>query len=298
MGNQKYWLNGDLKPAFDYSKLIIDHHAKSFSFASRFLPEDRKWGTYAVYNFCRFADNIIDNPRHRTRKELIDELDSLRIELSLAYKYGESEHPALKAFIQAANIFSIPKIYAEELLTGVEIDLTIKRYESFDKLYLFCYRVASTVGLMMTYVLGFEGGKNTLEYAEKLGIAMQLTNILRDVAEDVQLGRVYLPQEDIEKWGVRVDDILEKKFSVELKNFLEFEVNRALQYYNDSQPGIDYLDKNSRFAIRTASKIYGEILQKIVQNNYNPFLGRVYVPKSHKIKILISELFNKYISIS
>jgi phytoene synthase len=295
METSKYWEFGDLKPAFEYSKLIIEYHAKSFSFASKFLPEYRLWGTYAVYNFCRFADNIIDNPRKRTRKELIDELDNFRIELDLAYKYYESEHPSLKAFIATAKEFNIPKVYADELLNGVEMDLIVNRYDTFEQLYLFCYRVASTVGLMMTYVLGFEGGQKTLDYAEKLGVAMQLTNILRDVADDVKLGRIYIPKQDLDKFGVRIDDILNNEFKSELISLMEFQVKRALVYYNESQTGIDFLHKDSRFAIRTASRIYGEILQKIKSNNYNPFLGRVYVPKKQKIQILLSELSLKLV---
>ena len=291
-----YWESGDLFPAFQYSQSIIEHHAKSFSFASKFLPDYRRWGTFAVYNFCRYADNIIDNPRNRTNTELITELNELRRELDAAYKYGESEHPALKAFIATSVNFDIPKVYADDLLNGVEMDLTISRYNTFDELYVFCYRVASTVGLMTTYVLGFEGGQKTLDYAENLGIAMQLTNILRDIADDFKLGRIYIPQEDIENFNVNIEDIRNHIFTPELRNMMVFQVDRALNYYNNSQPGIKLLEKDSRFAIQSASKIYGEILKKIVENDYNPFLGRVFVPHSRKIQILFSEIIGRFLN--
>ena len=291
-----YWESGDLFPAFQYSQSIIEHHAKSFSFASKFLPDYRRWGTFAVYNFCRYADNIIDNPRNRTKTELITELNELRRELDAAYKYGESEHPALKAFIATSVNFDIPKVYADDLLNGVEMDLTISRYNTFDELYVFCYRVASTVGLMMTYVLGFEGGQKTLDYAENLGIAMQLTNILRDIADDFKLGRIYIPQEDIKNFNVNIEDIRNHIFTPELRNMMVFQVDRALNYYNNSQPGIKLLEKDSRFAIQSASKIYGEILKKIVENDYNPFLGRVFVPHSRKIQILFSEIIGRFLN--
>ncbi|MBX3043958.1 MAG: phytoene/squalene synthase family protein [Candidatus Kapabacteria bacterium] len=290
-----FWESGDLLPAFRYSQSIIEHHAKSFSFASKFLPEPKRWGTYAVYNFCRYADNIIDNPRKRSNDELITELNELRRELDTAYKYRESEHPALKAFIATAKVFGIPKSYADDLLNGVEMDLTISEYQTFDELYVFCYRVASTVGLMMTYVLGFEGGQTTLNYAEKLGIAMQLTNILRDVADDTKLGRLYLPKADLIKFGVDTQSIINEDFTPELKIMMKFQVDRALKYYNESQIGISMLDKESRFAIQSASKIYGEILNKIIQNDYNPFLGRVYVTHNRKIQILFSELIGRFV---
>lgn len=291
-----YWDSGDLFPAFQYSQSIIEHHAKSFSFASKFLPDYRRWGTFAVYNFCRYADNIIDNPRNRTNTELITELNELRRELDAAYKYGESEHPALKAFIATSVNFDIPKVYADDLLNGVEMDLTISRYNTFDELYVFCYRVASTVGLMMTYVLGFEGGQKTLDYAENLGIAMQLTNILRDIADDFKLGRIYIPQEDIKNFNVNIEDIRNHIFTPELRTMMVFQVDRALNYYNNSQPGIKLLEKDSRFAIQSASKIYGEILKKIVENDYNPFLGRVFVPHSRKIQILFSEIIGRFLN--
>jgi phytoene synthase len=293
--NNNYWDKSDLLPAFQYSKSIIEHHAKSFSFAAKFLPDYRRWGTYAVYCFCRFADNIIDNPRNRTKNELITELNELRRELDAAYKYSESEHPALKAFIATAKEFDIPKEYADELLNGVEMDLSYVSYNTFDELYLFCYRVASTVGLMMTYVLGYSGGQQTLVYAEKLGIAMQLTNLLRDISDDYKIGRIYLPKDDLRKFSVKIEDISAGNFTKEFRDLMKFQVERAYMYYNESQPGINSLNKESRFAIQAASKIYGEILNKIIENDYNPFIGRVFVTHNKKIQILFSELIGNFI---
>lgn len=223
-------------------------------------------------------------------------MSTFRQELNNAYKYGESEHPALKAFIAVANEFDIPKDFSEELLNGVEMDLSISSYNDFDSLYLFCYRVASTVGIMMTYVLGFHGGKTTLEYAEKLGIAMQLTNILRDVGEDAKLGRIYIPMDELDRFNVSVKDISNSVYNSQVRELMKFQVSRALKYYMDAQPGIGMLDKESQFTIKAASKIYGELLQKIEQNNYNPFLGRVYVTHNRKIQILLSEITGRFTS--
>lgn len=290
--NTKYWLEGDNEPAFLYAKSIIDHHAKSFSFASKFIPEQRRWATYATYSFCRYADNIVDNPRDRSKQEIINELNEIRNEIDFAYKYGESEHPVLKSFIIAAKMYDIPKQYTFDLLDGVEMDLTIDRYKTFDELYLFCYRVASVVGLMMTYVLGFKDDK-TLKYAEEMGIAMQLTNILRDIKEDKNMGRIYLPIDEIKQFHLKESDFFSENFNLDFRNFMQFQVDRAKSYYQDSTKGISMLEHESRFSIYAAGRIYSDILRKIEERGYNPFLGRVFVPKSEKISILIQEFVKR-----
>jgi len=289
---EKYWKNSDLKASFEYSRAIIKHYAKSFSFAAKFLPKEKRWATYSVYAFCRYVDNIIDLPRNRTNEELVAELNNLRHEIELAYKYGESEHPALSAFIFSAKKFNIPKEYPLDLINGVEMDLTCKSYDNFADLYLFCYRVAGVVGLMMTYILGFKN-EETLYYAEKLGVAMQLTNILRDIETDYEMGRVYLPQDELLEFNLTNLSIADKQFNDSFKNMMKFQVSRAENYYDTANVGISQLDKDSQFAIYTASRIYGRILNKIIENNYNPFSGRVFVPKFTKFAILGSEIVKR-----
>lgn len=274
---------------FLYSKSVIKYYAKSFYLSSQFLPKRKKFGAYAVYAFCRFADNIVDNPRNRSKKEIKKELDALKEELILSFRYGESEHPALSALSKVAVEFEMPIEYPLDLIEGVKMDLNINRYNSFDDLYLFCYRVASTVGLMMTYILGFKDNE-TLVYAEKLGIAMQLTNILRDISEDKDQGRIYLPLDELNKYGISEYNIINENFNENFQKLMKFNVERAEKYYEDSEPGIKQLDKDSQFAIYAASKIYSGILKKIELNDYNPFVGRAFVPKSQKFAILLNEI--------
>lgn len=293
---QEFWLQKDNKSSFILALSIIKEYAKSFYFASRFLPLRKRWATFAVYGFCRYADNIVDNPRNRTHGELINELDSLREELSLSYKYGESEHPILRAYIVAAKEYNIPSNYAFDLVDGVQMDLEFKGYDSYDELYVFCYKVASVVGLMMTYILGFKDD-HTLKYAEMLGAGMQLTNILRDIKEDKDIGRIYLPKKELLKFGLSEDDIIRENFNSNFREFMKFQVDRAEKYYKDADIGIKQLDKDSQFAIYAASRIYGGILNKIKDNDYNPFTGRVFVPTSKKLKILSEEYFKRKLSL-
>lgn len=282
------------KPAEKYANAIMKHYAKSFYFAAKFLPKSKRKAAESIYAFCRYADNIIDIPRNRTKEELENEIEQLRTELLISYRTGESEHPIIKNFIKTVHNYQIPLKYPLELLEGVLMDLNFTRYRTFDELYLFCYRVASTVGLMMVYVLGFKS-ESALIYAEKMGIAMQLTNILRDIKEDIQMHRIYLPDEELKSFGVNLNKIRESEFDINFYNFMKYQVERAERYYNEAQKGIKQLSGDAQFAIYSAARIYKGILDKIKRNNFNPFLGRVFVPFVQKFAIVIDEFFKKRI---
>lgn len=277
------------KAPFEYARKLTAHYSKSFYISAKMLPKDRRWATYALYGFCRYADNLIDNPRHRSSQELIAEANYISEEIKIAYRSGESEHPILKPFIAVAKSYGIPMEYPLDLLKGVVMDIQTNRYQNFDDLYVFAYRVAGVVGLMMTYVLGYKDNA-AFEYAEKLGIAMQLTNILRDVKEDKNMGRIYLPQDEMARFKVSENDIFSENMTDRLHALMKFQVDRAQQYYDEANPGIKLLKPESRFAIYSASKIYNGILHKIEYRDYNPFLGRVFVPQTKKIGILLQEV--------
>lgn len=285
----KYWFDNEHKAAFKYAKSMTKIYSKSFYISSLMLPKERRWATFALYGFCRYVDNMIDNPRDRSVEELLAETGFMKQELGIAYKTGESEHPVLKSFIAVAKRYNIPINYPLELLEGVEMDLTRSRYQTFDELYLFCYRVAGVVGLMMTHILGFKD-KKAFEYAEKLGIAMQLTNILRDVREDKNMNRIYLPLAELTKFGISESDIHGENMTPKLRRFMKFQIKRAQDYYDYANQGIPLLDQKSQFAIYSASKIYNGILHKIENQNFNPFLGRVFIPQIKKISILFKEI--------
>ncbi len=285
----KFWREPELRIAFETAKRITAHFAKSFYFSASIFPTDRRWATYAVYGFCRYADNLIDCPRDRTKEELYAEVEALRQEILISFRTGESEHPIMRAFAPVATMYGIKIEYALDMLKGVTMDMEQARYATFDELYVFCYRVASVVGLMMTCVMGYKD-ESAFEYAEKMGVAMQLTNILRDVQEDKNMGRIYLPLEDLDRFGVDETDILQERFSPELKKLMQFQVERAHYYYDEGDKGIPLLPKESQYAISSASKIYRGILRKIEDRDYNPFLGRVFVPQRKKMQILVSEV--------
>ncbi len=162
------------------------------------------------------------------------------------------------------------------------MDTRIKRYETFDELYVYCYRVASTVGLMSSEILGY-AERITLEYAEAMGIGMQLTNILRDVKEDAAIGRIYLPQEDLRAFKVSEEQIFANEFDAHFAEMMKFQVARARVFFEKGEKGIAFLEKDSRFTVLLASRIYAKILDEIEKQNYDVFAKRAHTTKRQKI---------------
>ncbi|MYB01483.1 phytoene/squalene synthase family protein [Candidatus Poribacteria bacterium] len=284
----KLWKSEENRAAFAYARKITAHYSKSFYFSAQMLPREQRWATFALYGFCRHCDNLIDTPRQRTEAEILREIQRLTEELQVAYNTGESQDPIIRAFILVAKAYGIPIAYPLDLLNGVAMDVEQARYKTFDELSLFCYRVAAVVGLMMTHVLGYKD-ERAFGYAKQLGIAMQLTNILRDVKEDKEMGRLYIPQADLAQFGVTEQDIFNEKMTPQLRALMKFQVERADQYYTEAIPGIPLLKTESQYAIYSAARIYRGILRKIESQDYNPFLTRVFVSSTQKIGILLHE---------
>jgi len=283
------FINSANKAQFKFARSLTAHYAKSFYISAAFLPRDKRWATYALYGFCRYVDNLIDTPRSRTVHEINQELEYIVKEMEIGYRTGESEHPIIGPFLTVARHYSIPIDLPIELIAGVRMDTHKQRYSDFKELYQFAYRVAGVVGLMMTPVLGYKD-LNALIPAEKLGIAMQLTNILRDIQEDKNMDRIYLPLDEIEQYRVNLPDLFAENFTPEIRALMKFQVDRAHSYYDQADMGIKFLSRDAQFPIYSASKIYRGILKKIELQNYNPFLGRVFVPRRKKIMIISREI--------
>jgi phytoene synthase len=280
----------ELKLCYTYNRQLLKFYSKSFYLSTLLLPRNRRKAVFALYGFCRFADNLVDKPRNRSKEEIIHEILCLEEELKIAYRSGKSEHPVLCAFIHFAKQYQIPVEYPLELFKGILMDVEHQHYKDFDALHLFCHRVAGVVGLMMTHILGYTNNR-AFEYAAKLGIAMQLTNILRDIQEDKNNGRIYLPLDEMKRFNIHGNDIVQEHYSSSLKDLIKFSANRAHQYYEEARPGIEMLAKECQFAIYSASSIYRNILDEIEKNDYNPFKGRVHVSQVKKIKIILANYF-------
>lgn len=252
--------------------------SKSFYFATRFFPRELARSAHAVYWFCRHTDDLVDEaPDIGTGRRRLGEW-SRDVEAALG---GEAPaHPVLRPFLDAVRRHGIPHEYPLELIAGMRMDLELTRYENFAGLRIFCYRVASVVGLMMCHVIGFRGP--AAEYAIDLGIAMQLTNILRDIGEDLGRGRVYLPQEEMRRFGYTLEDLAAHRRNDAFVAMMRFQVERARGYYERALPGIALLAPEGRFAVKVAADVYRAILREIEKSGYEVFTRRAVVPAGTK----------------
>jgi phytoene synthase len=213
--------------AYAHCRGVTRASHSSFAAAFWMFPKPKRRALHAIYAFCRLADDIADDPAIRGNRSLL--LERWREELAGAYE-GKAVHPVGVALGDAVQRFALPRKTFEDLLLGVESDLRRLPIETFDDLYTYCYRVASTVGLLIVRVLGFENPR-TLDYAEAMGVAVQLTNVLRDVGEDAASGRVYLAREDLKRFGVCEEALASDPVPDELRLLLACYAERARIFY-------------------------------------------------------------------
>ncbi len=255
----------------------------SFYYSFSFLPKRKRDALKTVYAFCRTTDDIVDNVHDVSSK--IEVLRKWRSELELGLD-GKSSYQILNQLSEITKIFKIPVVYFYELLRGVEMDLVKNRYETFDELKEYCYLVASTVGLMS---LGIFGPRNerTKEYAVNLGIALQLTNIIRDVGIDAKYGRVYLPQEDLRRFGYTEAELFSSRNNSQFKKLMEFETQRAEEYFQKAKELLPEEDKRAMFAAKIMERIYYHTLLRIKEVNYNVFDRKVMLPRFLQLAIAV-----------
>jgi phytoene synthase len=284
-------MSDKLEKAYEYCESVTKYHAKSFYFAAKFLPKHKQKAVYPIYAFCRHVDDEIDEAEISGQQESIAAVERWLEKLNGVYagKSFETENPGdekqnlvLTAWRDLLTKYKIPRNLPLELMQGVLQDTHTNRYKNFDELYTYSYRVASTVGLMSSEILGYLD-KIALEYAEAMGIAMQLTNILRDVKEDAAINRIYLPQEDLRRFNVSEKQIFANDFDENFRAMMKFQIERARDYYRRGEKGIRLLEKDSRFTVLLAARIYSKILDEIEKQNYNVFNRRAQTSKSQKI---------------
>ncbi len=268
-----------LNAAYETCRQITAHHSKSFYLASELLPKDKRRAVRAFYAFCRRSDDIVDVTG-------VDHGYSLDGWTAAArHAHVPDDDPVLLAWNDTRARYAIPQVYIDELLEGVRMDLTVNRYATFDDLWLYCYRVAATVGLVSMHIVGFSS-EDAIPYAIKSGVALQMTNILRDVGEDAQRGRIYLPLEDLERFGYSEHDLMAEVIDARLRNLLDFEMQRTEQLYNEGAQGIPMLSSDGRFAIAAALTMYRGILGRIRANGYDVFTRRAHVSTPGKLAVL------------
>ena len=277
-----YWA-GDaaLHSAYKQAEKITAEHSKSFHFASGLLPEEKRSAVRALYAFCRTVDDIVDEAMDA---ECETQLDYWRAMVeNVSFRDGDL---VAAAWADTLARYHIPRHYALQLIDGVARDLLQARYQTFDELATYCYGVASTVGLMSMYIVGFKTNE-AIPYAIKLGVALQMTNILRDVGEDYQNGRLYLPRQEMAYHGIREEDIAQGRLTDNWRQFMKFQIDRTRQLYKESWPGVKMLEREGQLAIGAASVFYSGILDEIEKNDYDVFTRRASLSTWGKVSRLL-----------
>ncbi|MFA5092841.1 MAG: phytoene/squalene synthase family protein [Candidatus Omnitrophota bacterium] len=280
-------MTNELLQGFAQAKKITKKFAKTFYLSSLFLPKDKQNASYAVYAICRLSDESVDQLNDFQQQNQLSQIEQ---DIASAYTQKPLNNPLLAAFRQTVNNYNIPKEYFDELINGMRMDLEIRRYPNFLALKDYCYKVAGVVGLIMLKIFGYKDA-SAYDYAIKLGIAMQLTNILRDIKEDFARGRIYLPQNEMQQFNISEFQLANQENDQNFKNFINFQIKRCEELYAQSQNGINLIDNRfCRFVVLTMKEIYAEILNVIKKNSYDVFSRRAHVGKFKKLSIVISIL--------
>ena len=276
-------LHTDLANDFRFCREVTRKSASSFYYALRFLPAARRKALYAVYAFCRAVDDAVDETASADAAGLIAEW---RAELERCYR-GMPLHPVTVALAASLEQFPIPKSALSAVIDGVEMDLVKRRYATFAELELYCWRVASAVGLASIEVFGYRNPA-TRDYAVDVGLALQLTNILRDISEDGERDRIYLPAEDLDRFGVPPEDLLRGVYNKRFFSLMEFESERARSYYRSAAAKLPREDVVSLRPAEAMRRTYEAVLDRIVEEHYFVFGRRLGLSRGRKVALAAS----------
>lgn len=269
----------------DYAECARLHrrHGTTYYFASRRLPAETRRQVDAVYGFVRVPDEWVDHPGNESKDAIAERLKQYRQQM-LAATYGKCPTiDVLRAFADVLRETDIPLSEPLVFLDAMEADLTVTRYPTYEDLRGYMRGSAAAVGVMMVYVLGAPRDAATLDAAVALGEAMQMTNFLRDVCEDVDRGRIYLPLEDLARFGISEEQVLEKRADGAWKEFMKFEIERTRALFAASDAGIGSLPTEMRFGVALARELYAKILEKIEEADYDVFQQRVRTTPQEKM---------------
>lgn len=251
----------------------------SFYYSFLFLPPPRRRAITALYAFCREVDDVVDETHDVSIARA--QLGWWRSQVNACFD-GTPEHPVCQALLPAIRDYGLPREQLLEIIDGMEMDLDQSRYLDFKGLQLYCYRVASVVGLLASQIFG-STHRDTQKYAHDLGIAFQLTNIIRDVGEDARRGRIYLPVEELQRFNVRAADILNARYSDEFRQLMEFQIARARQYYDQAMAALPAQDRSAQRPGLVMSAIYRTLLDEIERDGCRVLDRRIALTPLRKL---------------
>lgn len=283
-----------LAEGLEACRKITKKYGTSFYFATQFFPREMREGIYAIYAFARIPDEIVDDPNLTDHDEAIRKLELWSDKWRTAMWSGSSDDAVLNFIAVTFNKYKIPMEDCEAFLRSMFMDEEKFSYTDYEELEEYMYGSAGVIGLMVTRVVGYSSD-DAFEYAKKLGYAFQLTNFLRDIREDYdELGRVYMPQDVMRRYGLTNSDIALQKLDDKFVKFMKFQIARNRQVYREALPGISLLHWRGRLAVRISFVLYKAILGEIERANYNVFVGRVRTNRQQKILLSIKALAGVY----
>jgi 15-cis-phytoene synthase len=275
-----------LEESYRYCRGVARSRAKNFYYSFLLLDKTQRDAMCAIYAFNRHCDDLSDEPCEEGKAQVREKIAHWGIELNRALQGQFGEHPLWPAFRDTVERYRIPHRFFHEMIDGITSDLDPRRVQTFEELHRYCYQVASVVGLTIIHIFGFESTRALL-LAEKCGIAFQLTNILRDVREDAGLGRVYLPLEDLNRFGVTVEQLSSGKEDRNFRDLMRFEAERARLYYRESESLAELIHKRSRPSLWALRAIYLRLLLRIEAANFEVLSRRINVPTRTKVALLL-----------
>ncbi len=270
-----------LELGYQEGRAITVREAKNFYYAMLTLPSERRHAVYVAYAFCRHCDDTVDAVA--STEEKLAGLDYLRTRLDGAYA-GQAHEPLFIALADVAEKYDIPGEYFHELLGGMERDLVQHRYSDFEDLQGYCYQVASVVGLICLQIFGYKDPV-ARNHAIDLGLAMQLTNITRDVGEDFEMGRIYLPQDEMARFGYSEDDLSRGVINDAFVNLMQFQADRARTYFKSGFKLPPYLSRRSRACPAILGQVYSKLLERIEASGFDVLRQRIALSKAVKLRI-------------
>jgi 15-cis-phytoene synthase len=289
-----------LRASYAFCSDLARREAKNFYYSFLLLPSQQRRSMCALYSFLRHTDDLVDGQGSACEKR--SALTRWRLDLDLALADQKAQWPGLPALANSVHLHKIPCVYLYDVLDGVEMDIEPRSFATFNDLYRYCYHVASAVGLSCIHIWGYqqEGGRAE-ELAEACGIALQLTNILRDVREDSRAGRIYLPQEDLERFGVAPEELAGIHPNDRLRSLFAFEGQRAYNYYEQAAPLVNLIEPIGRPALGAIVGIYRALLDEIARRDYDVLATRVSLPGWRKTAIALRALgcwFNRLAAVA
>jgi len=283
-------MTADALPAYDFCRAIAHRYGANFSVGFRFLPRVKRRAVYAAYAFCRRADDIVDEMQDK--QECLSSIEEWEAELHRCYA-GNPTHPITIALADALRHFDIPKAAFQALIDGCRQDIVKHRYETFDELLHYCELVATSISDISLAIFGHRTDA-AIAYGRNLATALQLTNVTRDVGDDLARDRIYIPSEELRRFGVTEAELIAKTESDRMRQLIEFQIDRAASYFRAAEPLLGELSADARFPVILMGGVYATVLARLRRDPLLVLHRRLWLSRREKIIVVLRRIFRPH----